>query len=116
MGLALPRGRKACAKLGKRKGILDGRNSLATGKLKYVCGISTNRWRAVFRGRTLGLQSCWGFQGFIGEGGSHLHTPGLGPTPTAPNYALPSLVSGRFLFGYNTGLGLSWHNNPLGRV
>lgn len=55
MGLVLLRGRKVCVKLGKRKGILDGRSSLVIGKFKYVCGISINRWRVVFRGRIFGL-------------------------------------------------------------
>lgn len=42
VGLALPRERGTCQG-GEGKGHLDGGNSLATGKSKYVCGISTNR-------------------------------------------------------------------------
>lgn len=75
-GLGSAKGKGTCQG-GEEKGHLDGGKSLATEKCKYDCGISTDGWRVVYTGRTLGLESCGGLQALIGEDGSHLHNPGL---------------------------------------
>lgn len=56
--------------------MVDRRNSLATGTVNEY-EISTDRREAVCRARPLAWSHVGGFQGLRGEGGFHLHIPGL---------------------------------------